>query len=290
VKHANRKRWIHYVGALALAAVLGACGGGGGGGEETAAAPVAPLAPGAPVTPPTPETPVTPVTPPAPPAPAATPTLAGLYFGTTTAAGGTFDALILASGRMYGMQGANGGINNVFFGNGTVAANGYASTTGSTLSTSSGLTTAASSTLTGTPTTGITGTITSAAVSASFTSGYRSTFETPASLAGVTGSYGGQFAGLGPGDGFLLTLAIDAAGNLSGTTGSGCGHTGKLTPDPTVNVFEATVTLGSGCRKRGTLTGHAIYQPAAGSVPATLTIFAISGDFRDGWIYLGGKN
>jgi hypothetical protein len=253
------KRWVQCAAALALAAVLAACGGGGG--AETTSAPVTPTA-----------------------------AMAGLYFGSTTAAGGTFDALILANGRMYAMQGANGGINNVFFGNGTLSPTGYASTSGATLSTLSALTVAASSTLSGTPQLVITGTMSSANVSATFTASYRSAFETPAALASVVGRYGGQFSGLGPGDGFLLTLEVDADGNLSGTTGSGCVHTGKLTPDPTVNVYEATVTLGSGCRKRGTISGHAIHQPAVGSTPATLTIFAISGDLRDGWIYLGGEN
>jgi hypothetical protein len=297
VKQSPMKPWTRLAGALALAALLGACGGGGGGGESetqvTTATPgpaVPPSTPAMPVTPDAPVTPEAPVTPIPPPAAPATPTVAGLYFGTTTAAGGTFDALILDSGRMYGMQGTNGGIDNVFFGNGTVTATGYASTTGATLSTSSGLsTTPASVTLTGAPKSVITGTMSSAAAAATFTANYRSSFEEKPALATVVGTYGGQFSGLGPGDGFLLNLAVDAAGEVSGTTASGCRHTGKLTPDAGVNVYAVTVTFAVGCRKQGTLAGHAMWQAAVGSAPATLTIFAIAGDFRDGWIFLGGR-
>jgi hypothetical protein len=218
--------------------------------------------------------------------------VAGRYVGTTTAAGGTFDALILDNGWMYGMQGRiNGAVDHVFFGKGMVTPSGYTSTTGSTLSMSSNrTTTGASSTLTGTPRTAISGSMSSPATSATFTANYRSSFEGQAALADVVGSYGGQFAGLGPGDGFLLTLTVDAGGNLSGTTASGCSHTGKLTPDPNVNVYAATITFAPGCRKQGTLGGHALLQAPVGGNPATLTIFGISGNFQEGWLFLGGKN
>jgi hypothetical protein len=136
----------------------------------------------------------------------------------------------------------------------------------------------------------ISGTLSSVAVNATFTANYRSSFEGPPTLASVVGTYAGQFAGLGPGDGFLLNLTVNAAGDLSGTTASGCNHTGRLTPDSKVNVYAVTVTFAGGCRKQGTLAGHALWQAAVGASPPTLTIFAISGDFRDGWLFLGGKS
>lgn len=249
---------------LALAALLGACGGGGGDS-------------------------------PAPPLQTPAASVAGLYFGTASG-GRTFDALILDNGRIYGTLGAGTGISTVFFGSGTVTANGFTSSTGGNLTVNSGAPLVPGAvTLTGVPKTSITGTLTGtgSAFPATFDSTYSATFEGTPSLATVAGSYLGNSSGLGRV--INLTLTVDAStGAIAGVSSDGCTHTGTLTPNASANVYDLSVAFGAGCPFRSTFTGHAIWRAAAGANPAALTAFAAVGSaatspFAEGWIFVGGK-
>jgi hypothetical protein len=274
VKHLSR-----FASVLALGLIVAACGGGGGDGGSGGGGDGGDAAEDAALLPPPQTLPDT----------TQAAAVAGLYSGSTGTGVGV-EALILADGRMYAILGTNG-IDSVFFGNGTLAGGTFTSNAGAKLSGSSGIASLpAAVTLTGVPTTSISGTVTGPQLSATFTANYRSLFEVTPSLASVAGSYGGTFAGLGGGDGFLLTLVVSPAGVISGTTASGCGHAGTLAPNARANVYDVSITFGSGCRKRGTITGHALLEPAAGVVPATLTVFAATGDFTDAWLFFGGRN
>jgi hypothetical protein len=244
----------HWAGLAALA-LLSACGGGGGD--------------------------------PAPAAPSST--VAGLYFGTADPNGTRFfDALLLSNGRMYGMLGTGAALQKVFLGTGTLTATGFNSTAGAILDTQSGVTTTSGAvTLTGTPKTSIAGSVTGTGVAATFTSSYNTGFEGTASLANLTGVYGGIFAGLEFG-GAGLTLTVNAAGAFSGT-GSGCPHTGTLTPNSGANVYDVSITFGPGCPRIGQMTGHARLQPATLTAAATLTMFAVNNAYSDAWIFFGPK-
>lgn len=226
------------------------------------------------------------------PAPASgTPTVAGLYFGTTAAAGGTFDALVLDSGRIYGMLGVSAGsLDTIFIGTGTVTASGFTSAAGGNLDTHSGLMSQpAAITLTGTPKASISGSFTGtgSGVPATFNSSYRSSFEGTATLANLAGTYGGNSVGLGRG--VLLTIVIGADGRFAGTSVEPCLHTGTFVPNAGANVYDVTVTFGAGCPKAGSMTGHAVWQAATASLPATLTVLASNSDFSDGWLFFGPK-
>jgi hypothetical protein len=248
---------------LTLAALLVGCGGGGGDDAASGAGPVVPGAPTGPVV--------------------------GLYLGTTTA-GGTFDALILGSGRMYGLLGVNGGITTVFFGDGVVTDTGFASTAGGNLTTNSGKPLgAATVSLTGVPKTSITGTLAGSGPGfpATFTSTYRASFEGTPALATVAGTYEGDSSGLGRIAGLTLTVASN--GDITGVSADLCEHTGKAVPDASANVYDITMTFGAGCPKQGTFTGHAILSAASGANPATLTMLAATSNFGEGWIFVGGK-
>ena len=252
---------------LAALALLGACGGGGGGSETPTQQPNSA-------------------------------SVAGLYFGTANPAtqGGpqrTFDALILADGRIYGMLGESGGIGTVFFGSGAMNGSSFASSAGGNLATSSGAPLSpATVTFTGVSKTSINGTLsgTGSGMPASFTSSYNAAFEgTPAALSAIAGTYVGNSSGIGRP--INLTLTFDGTGAFSGTSSDNCPHTGTLTPNATANVYNVSITFESGCPRRGGMTGHALWSPASGGTPATLTLFMSASDpnsaFALGWIFIG---
>ncbi len=242
--------------ALLTSALLGACGGGGGDAGLTPAQP-------------------------------AGPTVAGWYVGTTTT-GGFFDALILDNGRIYGMLGNGAAMQKILVGTGTTMASGFNTTSGALVDTQSGLTSASAvATLTGTPKTSIAGSVTGAGVAATIASNYHTAFEDTPSLANVAGSYLGNIAGLGYG-GMNLTLTVSPNGTFSGTTGSGCQHSGTLSVNASANVYDVTLSF-VGCTKDGRMTGHALWQPATGAAPARLAMFASNNVYTDAWFYLGHK-
>lgn len=250
---------------VAAAMLLAACGGGGGGDA-----------------------------PPADPQRRSTASVAGLYTG-TAARGGSLDALILGDGRMYAMVGSSGGqgVATIFFGSGTVTGSGFTSAVGGNLDTHSGASlTAGSVTLTGQPKTSIAGTLSGNGVPiVDFDLPYSTAFEGTATLADVAGSYFGDSTGLGRI--ISASITVDASGAITGESpADGCVHSGTLTPNASANVFDLSLTFGDNCPKKGELRGHALWNPASGTAPATLTMFASSDLSRpspDAWAYFAGK-
>jgi hypothetical protein len=259
---------VKQLGTLALAAVaaaLVACGGGGGD------------------------------TPPAEPQPPPGASVAGLYTGTATR-GRSVDALILGDGRMYAMLGGaagGGGITTIFFGSGTVTASGFTSAVGGTLDTHSGAPLATgSASVTGVPKTSIAGTLSGGGVPlVDFNLPYSTRFEGTANLADVAGTYLGDSTGLGRIVSARIT--VGPGGAFTGESpADGCVHSGTLTPHGSANVFDVRILFGDNCPKQGELRGHALWSPASGTLPATLTLFASSDLSRprpDAWAYFAGR-
>jgi hypothetical protein len=228
------------------------------------------------------------------PAPAAGTTVAGLYFGTASG-GRTLDVLLMPTGHVYAMLGAGTGITSVFFGGGPVTASGFVSSSGGHMSTGSGNPLVAGElSLIGLPRSSISGTLagTGAGFPAPFTASYSTAFEGSASLANLAGTYQGDSAGLGRV--INATLTVDAAGLITGESPADhCTLSGSLTPEASANVLALSITFGTGCPQRGTMTGHALWRAAAGATPAALTLLASAGDsggaFAQGWVFFGSR-
>ena len=117
------------------------------------------------------------------------------------------------------------------------------------------------------PRSSLNGTITSAFGAAIFNSTYDSTYEQPASLSAVAGTYSGvAFTTAGGGN---VVIMFDTTGTFSGTT-IGCSFAGALTPRGGVNVFNLSITFQGGTCTFGTstLTGIAGQDPVSGQLVA----------------------
>ena len=108
----------------------------------------------------------------------------------------------------------------------------------------------------------ITGTMTGIAGPESFTVNYNSTYDQPASLAALAGSYTGSMSSIA-----LLqpaTMTISPSGAVAGATAGGCAFTGTAAPRGSVNLFNVGITFGGGaCGILGTstLTLIGYYEP-----------------------------
>ena len=104
---------------------------------------------------------------------------------------------------------------------------------------------------------------TSRTVSASYDAGY----ERPASLAAAAGTYLGESGSVN--GAACATFTLDANGQLSGSNCAGCAFQGTITPHKSVNVFDWSVAVASGCPPgKATATGILYYDEANGLIHA----------------------
>ena len=115
-----------------------------------------------------------------------------------------------------------------------------------------------------------------------FTSTYSANYELTPNMNLVAGVYSGPIA-----DNQTITVTLDAAGTLSGSSTDGCTFTGSFSPRPKGNVFNASVTFGGGACSNGTdtVTGVAFYDAA------TQRLFSagLNGTRSNGFIFIGTK-
>ncbi len=118
-----------------------------------------------------------------------------------------------------------------------------------------------------------------------FASAYDSSYELTPSLTTIAGTYSGA-AATSSGTEFA-TVAITSAGDISGTSLSGCGFTGSATPRAKGNVYNVSITFGGGVCVQGisTVTGVAHFDAAS----KQLTSAAVNSGRTDGFIYVGIK-
>ena len=201
------------LGALALTALLAACGG-----DDSSNKTIASAITGA-----------------------ASPTLEGFYQG-TTASGDTMLATMLESGEYYILFFTSGVVYSMAHGTGTSNAGYYTSTDGFNFNYPktrfSRFTVGAYSASKA----AWSGTMTNDGTPAAFNTTYDATYEQPASLSAVAGSYAGS---LNDNDGITAaTFTVDADGTLSGTAWDGrCTFSGRILPRASgKNVFDFTLT------------------------------------------------
>lgn len=249
-------------GTLAVASIFSfaaiGCGGGGGG---SAPAPVAP--------------------------PQVTTIPEGLYAGTTNT-GRTITGLVLDDGSYYVLYSAAGNasvIAGVVQGTGTALNGSFSSTNGKDINLEGlgalSTTVSASYVLA----TSFNGSIVYPTLSqtSTFTSAYDKKYEIVPSLATIAGTYTGVAAS--PAGAESTTLAVSAAGAVTGSGASGCTFSGTITPRSKGNAYNASITFGgSPCLfVNTTVTGGAYFDAstkrlyAVGMKAARDTGFIFSG-------------
>ncbi|MFM0053275.1 hypothetical protein [Caballeronia grimmiae] len=249
---------------LALTASLTACGGGGGGNSASSTSTAT-------------------TTPPV--------TAEGLYSGTTST-GYQLAGLVLETGEYYVLYSKNNTIYGVVQGNGTSNNGSFSSSNAFDFFLPNSSRTPATVSATYTAKQSLQGTLTEAGQGVTFTSTYQSSYDTPASLSAIAGTYSGASAtgsGTAP-----ISLTVSANGSLSGTSTVGtttCGYSGTLTPRSTgKNVFNVSVTFnGSNCALgTATVAGYAV--PVTNGTTTTLYAVGLLPDRSNGFLAIGTKN
>jgi hypothetical protein len=177
----------------------------------------------------------------------------GLWIGTTTNARTAY-ALTLPNHQAWVIYSSAGNPNlpaGVIEGTYTVSGATLASTDALDVNFEGPDVTASTLAATVTPQQSITGTVTSpSAPAVGFTANYKSQYAIPATLVGLAGTYTGtavDAAGQAS-----ATLAIDSAGNVTGTTASGCSFTGSAAPQAGVGVFDMVIRFAGAPCSNGT--------------------------------------
>jgi hypothetical protein len=253
---------ISRISLLALVASLAACGGGGGDSASTS----------------------TPI------APAASATAEGLYSGTTST-GYQVAGLVLETGEYYVLYGIGNVIYGVVQGNGTSNNGSFSSSNGLDFnlpnSTRIGATVSAGYTAKQT----LHGTVNEGGQSISFTSTYQGSYDTPASLSAIAGSYSGSSA-TGAGNS-PVSMTINANGSFTGSSNVGalaCSYSGTLTPRATgKGVFNISVTFHGGNCTFGTSTLNGYVVPVVNGGVTTLYAVGILPDRSNGFLAIGTK-
>ncbi len=116
----------------------------------------------------------------------------------------------------------------------------------------------------------------------SFTSTSDADAESVPNLTQVIGTYTGLRS-----DNHTITVTVDSTGTLSGHASGGCTVVGTLSPRAKGNVFQISVTFGSGACRQGseTITGVAFYD----AVTQRLYIAALNHTRTTSYLFLGTK-
>ncbi|XYJ88410.1 hypothetical protein AEMCBJ_12965 [Cupriavidus necator] len=259
-----QKKAMWTISALGLAAVLAACGGGGDSGSSSST--------------------TTPSTQPAA-------TAEGLYSGTSSS-GYQIAGLVLETGEFYVLYGKGSTIYGVVQGNGTSSNGSFSSSNAFDFFLPNSSRIAATVSATYSAKQSLQGTLTEGGQGITFTSSYQSSYDTPASISAIAGTYSGAAAtgsGTSP-----VSLTVKSDGTFSGTSpgASGtCGYSGTVTPRATgKNVFNATVTFnGSNCALgTATVSGYAVSVVSGGVT--MLYAVGLLPDRSNGFLAIGTKS
>lgn len=237
------------VAALSTTALLVACGGGSGGGGST---PVANQDP------------------------------QGLWYGTSTS-GYNINALVLENGEFWSMFSKNGIAYGVDYGTGTVSGSNI---TGNIqefyIPTNQVFAGSLTATFTPKSTMQVTTSYNNGSTSTSLK--YDSYYDTPASLAQVTGTYTGNYYTGAP-----VNISISSNGVVSGISNA-CVIGGNVAPRPTgKNVYNVTLTFsGSNCQPgQGTATGVGVLGGSNGTT--YLYTAGLNSTKTNGFFWIGRK-
>lgn len=241
--------------AVSAAVLLTACGGGGGGGSDDAATPAE---------------------------------AAGLYDGTTST-GRDFSTIVLDDGRFYLLYLDQSGttIGGVIQGNATVRNGSFTSSNAKDFNLEGAgvmnLTVSGSynnkASLNGSASYANNG------GSATFTSTYDSNYEKTPSLALISGSYNGISFGVTADE--TTTVTVSSSGAISGNSSNGCVFTGQTNPRSSGNVYDLSISYGSGCALAGaTATGIAYYD----DISEELVGVVMNSGRTSGSIFIGVKS
>jgi hypothetical protein len=112
--------------------------------------------------------------------------------------------------------------------------------------------------------------------------GYLPGYDTPASLASITGSYVGSAGGTE-----RVDVGVSATGSISGISSGGCRFTGQASPLQTINAFKVVVNFGAApCATPGqSVSGAAVFDAAT----RILYAVAMLGDRSNGFVFSGTK-
>lgn len=238
---------LQLVAAIVAAATITACGGGGGSGAGG-------------------DTP-------------APQNLAGLWDGTTSN-GRVLSAMTLSDGTTWALYTPIGGGNTIA---GVVQGN----INGAARDFNFELNTITDGTLSAniTPKQSISGTVSGAGGSLSFTGNYDADFEKTPSLAALAGTFTGQSRAAAGVE--TATVTVDANGAITGTSVSGCSYTGTATPRTDGNAFNISVTFAGGVCALGTstVTGVAFFDATEKSLIGA----GLNSTKSDGFLFLGIK-
>ncbi len=197
-------------------------------------------------------------------APTVTGSPTGLYKGTTNT-GRTAAAIVLEDGTfwlLYSPVGAPLLIAGAEQGHITALNGAFAS--GDLVDVSLESLTVASGTVAGTyiPKTSTAATVTFGNQTISLAATYDPTYDTPATLSAVTGSYAGTGVVLGGSEAAHLT--VSSTGVIEGSGTSGCSFTGIAIPNPGVNSYSVTVSFGGApCSNTNSTVSGVAYLDAA---------------------------
>lgn len=216
---------------FAIVGLIGALAGcGGGGSEDNANAATTPVV-------------VVPATPPA----------EGFWQGKTNT-GRTIDAVVLEDGTywaLYSLANNSDVIAGVVQGVGTTTPGSFSSTSGRDFSLEAGSITDSTLSVSYAAKQFFNGSLTNrnSANTITFTSSYGNSYEQPASLAALAGTYSGDVATADGTD--AATISIDSTGILSGVSAAGCRFTGTANVHKAVNVYDLSVAFKGGTCSNG---------------------------------------
>ncbi|KPC52076.1 hypothetical protein [Amantichitinum ursilacus] len=258
---------IFAVSALTLITLLSACGGDGGSDSSSSPTPTPTGAPtGTPTPTPTPTaTPVPTPTPTPTPTPAPASAQQGLYVGNASRTGVSGTEVVyttLRADNAYWAVYVNNSSVGFIHGTGSISNGTFTSTDAQDYQASSSVAAQAITSTTASIVTGasLTGNATYAnSATASFNGVYTASYDQPASLGALAGTYTGTVLTLNTAD--IGTIVITSAGAITSTSAgvNGCRITGQLSLDGSgKNVYNATLTYDQAtCQRSDTATGQA---------------------------------
>lgn len=220
-------------------------------------------------------------------APRVTGSPTGLYKGTTST-GRTAAAIVLEDGTFWLLYSAAGApllIAGAEQGHITAANGAFSS--GDLVDVSLESLTAASGTVAGTyiPKTSAAAIVTFGTQAITFAAAYDPTYDTPATLSAVSGSYAGTGVVLGGSEAAQLT--VSSTGVIAGSGASGCSFTGVSIPNPGVNSYSVTVTFGGApCSNANSTVSGVAYLDAA---TQRLYSAALNPGRTNGFLFVGTK-
>ena len=130
------------------------------------------------------------------------------------------------------------------------------------------------------------GVVTYSNTTVSFASTFDAAFNTATDPALIAGTYTGQAATAGGTD--TGSLSVSSGGDIAGVSALACRYSGRISPRPSGNVYDLSVTFAGGTCSNGmaTVNGIAYFDAATSRVWAA----ALNTGRTNGFVFLGTKN